>query len=177
MASRSCESRKYSLGIFPLIPKYKPYPIDEKNAGLFDKFCMANGVEMTDKEEAKEYLLERDHQQIHQLKSKPYSNRMFGSIFLPPIFLSKVPYVLIPDQYEEMRELVPQAMPDDSGELPGDITERELFHGLHAYFQGQATKDDALILHGHAFLMGNNLKEKVHISACLTKMLTEKSFF
>ena len=160
-------SENCALGIFSLIPKFQPLSHGPKNAGLFQKFCMANGVEKTDREEAKNYLLERDHKAIHQLQCEPYFNGILGPIFLPPIFLSKVAHVIKPDEFKSRNKSAQELkqkglktfVQNDSGELDGDITERENFDGLNMYFQ--SAKDDCLVLHGHHFLMDDNIREKV----------------
>ena len=142
MSNNQCKNCKNVLGIFPLEPHYETFKVSSKNAEIFFQFCLANGIQTRDKEEAKYLLLKRDHFKIHQLTNKPYEPGMVGAKFVPPTFMSKI--------------LV------ERGEMIGEMAERELYDGLKNYF-GQ-TRDDCLILHGHNFLCGDNLKEKVIIS-------------
>ena len=51
-----------AIGCWPILTHYRPYEISERNVILVKKFLLANGIQTTDEEVAKNLLLERDHQ-------------------------------------------------------------------------------------------------------------------
>ena len=167
------------MGIFTIEPTFQPYYISDQNADKFIKFSMANGVETKDETEAKNILLHRDQKEIFDLASKPYSNGILGPIFLPPTFLSKIPNVLKYEEFYERRQRALELkekgndqvyVPKDhlnSGELSGEMTEREMFDGLKRHLESSG--DDCLVLHAHSFLCGNNFQEKDFIVLNLSR--------
>ena len=173
-----CQNGAY-LGIYALDPTYQPIFVSDRNADKFIKFSMANGVETKDETEAKNILLQRDQKEIFDLPSKPYFNGILGPIFMPPSFLSKIPNVLKYEEFHERRQRALELrkkgndqvyVPKDhlnSGELPGEMTEREMFDGLKRHLESSG--DDCLVLHAHSFLCGNNFQEKDFIVLNLSR--------
>ena len=190
-----------ALGIHPIPIKYQKFCVSPKNqVDITQKvltYLMGSSVTLDKKEEAIEYLFQRDHSKFLKLLKGDLKLGQFGTYLMPPIFFSQMPDVLDSQDYErKLADAMAQAfnlkyevsdsarklnmkwkisekgnvVPRDyvaDGTFGGDIAERKLFTSLKDYFDGNG--DDCLILHSHVFLHGENYKEKDFIVLNLTK--------
>mgnify|MGYP001184641930 FL=1 len=94
------------------------------------KFFMGNGITTTDK--AAKDLLGRDLKKLLQLLLN-YRKGQLGAYFVPPIFISQVPEVVVLDYdaYNEKSENKGK----HKGGLKGQIAERIMFLELQQYFE------------------------------------------
>ena len=192
---------KEVLGPFPIIVTYVPFFVSNANlqkitANLIN-WLMGNNVNIDRKEiqKAIDFLFERDHEIFLLLLQGKITVKDFGPIYVPMIFFTKIPDVLIPKDFEDKRnkaktwdsnshdyQISEQAqklkmikiggnpVPRDhisSGQLLGDLAERKVFQALQKYFD--KTRDACLVLHGHSFLYNQNFQEKDFIILNLTK--------
>ena len=171
--------KKYALGIFPIITKYEEYRVSDANRAKITtnvlKFLMGNEVsfEKHRKQEAMDYLFQRDHDKLLDLLNGKIKVGEFGLYLMPPVFFSKMPTVICHTDYPmrltraaAKKQKVKKNYIAD-GTFYGDIAEMKVFKLLKSYLE--STKDDCLVLHGHSFLYGNNYKEKDFIVLNLSK--------
>ena len=111
MASTSNRKRKIAdtefngievLGIEFISVKYEPYFIAESNQALTKKvlrFLMGNNTTFDSREEAIDYLFQRDHSEFLD-----FEIGKLGPKFIPSPFFSKTPDVMNHDQFPQRRE-------------------------------------------------------------------------
>ena len=191
------------LGIFPIcvsskiIPYYVCVANRETITKNFIKFLLGNNVEFESKslQVAIDTLFERDHGYFLLLLNGEIEVGRFGPKFVPLVFFTKVPEVLIPEAFEKRLQNTRQASSSSSsyqlsetarnlkwkindgkaepkdhinhGTLRGDMAERKVFEALQKYFD--LTKDDCLVLHSYSFLHRENYREKDFVILNLTK--------
>ena len=136
--------------------------MSEKERKLLRKFFMGNGITTTDCAKAANDLLCRDHEKVLRVLKK-YRRGKLGAYFVPPMFISEIPEVIEPDQYNAKTEN--QGKQKDI--VRGQIAEQKMFHALKEHFDDN--KDDVLIIHSHKFLDGNVHNEKDFVLLNLTK--------
>ena len=123
---------------------------------------MGNGITTTDCQKAANDLLSRDHEKVLRILKK-YRRGKLGAYFVPPMFISEIPEVIEPDQYNAKTEN--QGKQKDI--VRGQVAEQKMFHALKEYFDD--CKDDVLIIHSHKFLDGNVNNEKDFVLLNLSK--------
>ena len=156
------------LGSFPIIvEEHVPYFVTQEN---FQKvtlklinWLMGNTVNFNpeDIQKAIDFLFERDHERFLLLLSGKIKVEEFGPIFLPMVFFSYTPDVLVPYEFQRRRmqaqsnpktatwmfsklaeelkwiSINGNPVPRDhitSGQLLGDVAERKVFQALQEYF-------------------------------------------
>ena len=170
------------------IPFYVCEAYQEKITKNLIKFLMGNNVVITSDQDAIDFLFKRDHGDFLLLLVGK-----FGPRFMPQVFFTQVPSVLIPEDFEDKFQKALQVTPTTSstyqlsesaqnskwqikdgvavpknhldGGLQGDVVERKVFVALKKHF----VQDDCLVLHSHSFLHNSNFKEKDFIILNLTK--------
>ena len=98
-----------------------------------------------DKVKAANDLTDRDHQRIVRFL-KEYGPGKLGAYFVPPIFFSASPEVIILSEYDEKTK----GKGKHKDGVKGQIAERAMFVALKDHFK--KSKDDVLVLHSHKFL-------------------------
>ena len=101
--NKTIHSTNDILGIYTIfVSCYVPYEVcvanQEKITKKFIKFLMGNNVEFAKKslEEAIDYLFERDHGYFQNIKVGK-----FGPRFVPFVFFTQVPDVLVPEEFQQ----------------------------------------------------------------------------
>ena len=146
-----CSSNNH-LGISTFEVNLTKKPLSSKIHDRVKKFFMGNGIEINDNiEEAKDILLNRDHQDILSLGTNYHKGKL-GLKMIPPVFFSKFPDVFKPEDYKvkKGREI--------PGKLVGELVEKEVFDKLKSYYENSGY--DVVILHSHKFLTEVDTSEK-----------------
>ena len=100
---------KEVLGPFPIIVAYVPYFVCDANLQKITvnliNWLMGNNVNIDAKEiqKAIDFLIERDHEIFLLLLQGKITVQDFGPIFVPIIFFTQTPDVLIPEDFEDKR--------------------------------------------------------------------------
>ena len=145
-------SRNNHLGISTFeVNSISNRTVDSNVSPIVKKFFMGNGIEINDIEEAKDILLNRDHQDILSLRTK-YQKGKLRVKMVPPIFFSEYPDVLKPEDYEVKKGR------EKPGKLVGEMAEKEVFDRLKSYYEKSGS--DVVILHSHKFLTEVETREK-----------------
>ena len=116
-------------------------------------YNMGHGNTTTDEAVAKNTLLERDFKEIADLESiiqSEFQHGMIGAKFVPGVFISKIPRVSEPSDYEHQHKTKKsQINPDEHARniriSTEESGEKPIFDGLISYFN-KYNREDAFVI-------------------------------
>ena len=116
-------------------------------------YNMGHGNITTDENVAKKALLERDFKKIADLESitrSEFQHGMIGAKFVPGVFISKIPRVSEPSDYEHQHKTKKsQIYPDEHARniriSTEESGEKPIFDGLISYFN-KYNREDAFVI-------------------------------